>query len=212
MLFCAHTGPSMNPTLCQRDLLEVRPHVPLMPRVGDVILCLPPGADRAVVHRIVSLTIGDIRTRGDNNSSADPWVLQPSDIVGQVVAAHRASADALSTVGAWAARGRSAFAGPLASSARWAQFCTSCLAPSVFPHGLLTCFLPPGNRGCWLWVPRTGPFTGSWPAPGLRASLILPRAAGPSAGPSASGSIRPPYRIFTPIPNSNPRLLQAIPN
>ncbi len=89
--FCAHDGSSMNPTLCQRDLLEVAPYGPLAPRIGDVVLCLPPGADRAVVHRVTTLSAEGIRTRGDNNGNDDPWLLRPGDIVGRVIAAHRAS-------------------------------------------------------------------------------------------------------------------------
>jgi hypothetical protein len=43
-----------------------------------------------VVHRVVRVdSQGGIRTRGDNNASADPDLLRLKDIVGQVVAAQR---------------------------------------------------------------------------------------------------------------------------
>jgi len=49
-------------------------------RVGDVITFDPPPAvrdDGLVTHRIVGVEAGGFRTRGDNETSADPWVLRP---------------------------------------------------------------------------------------------------------------------------------------
>ena len=87
--FCAHTGKSMNPTLDQMDLLELVRYDGLKPRTGDVILFLPPQGDKAVVHRIIQVTNAGLCTRGDNNPSVDPWLVQPSDVIGWVVAAQR---------------------------------------------------------------------------------------------------------------------------
>jgi hypothetical protein len=88
VLFCAHIGPSMNPTLEQSDMLEVMPGSGLLRR-GDVILFLSPDGGQAVVHRIIEGGSRGIRTRGDNNPREDPWLLQRSDVVGRVVAAQR---------------------------------------------------------------------------------------------------------------------------
>jgi signal peptidase I len=87
--FCAHVGPSMNPTLCQTDLLEIQPYREENPKVGDVILFLPPNHDYYVVHRIVSLSTAGIKTRGDNCSNVDSWFLKRENIYGRVIAAHR---------------------------------------------------------------------------------------------------------------------------
>ncbi len=98
-----YTGTSMNPTLDEPDLLEVRPYGTARVRPGDVVCFRSPGSGEMVVHRVVS--IGDrspvsgraidgvtkygIRTRGDNNAADDPWVLQADDIPGHVTAVRR---------------------------------------------------------------------------------------------------------------------------
>jgi signal peptidase I len=51
-------------------------------RVGDVITYRPPEAaadDTMVTHRIVSIQADGIRTQGDAEPSADPWVLVTED-------------------------------------------------------------------------------------------------------------------------------------
>jgi signal peptidase I len=91
-----YTGPSMNPTLREPDLLWVEPYGNRTVRAGDVVCYRSPGDDVNIVHRVVSvggpgtrLTKDGIRTRGDNNPTDDPRVLQAGDIIGQVVAAQR---------------------------------------------------------------------------------------------------------------------------
>jgi hypothetical protein len=77
----------MNPTLVEPEMVEVRPYTDRAPRVGDVILFHAPNGDRDLVHRITALTSEGIRTRGDNNPGDDPWLVQPHEIVGRVIAA-----------------------------------------------------------------------------------------------------------------------------
>ena len=78
----------MNPTLTARDLLEIASFTnDRQPKVGDVILFLPPQLDYPVVHRIVGISPRGIRTRGDNSSYADPWYLKNENIYGRVVGA-----------------------------------------------------------------------------------------------------------------------------
>ena len=89
VLFCAHIGFSMNPTLDHSDLLEVSPCGERLPEAGDVILCVPPGGSQAVVHRVVRAGPDGITTRGDNNAFEDAWRLRKEDIVGRIVAAWR---------------------------------------------------------------------------------------------------------------------------
>ena len=87
--FCAHVGPSMNPTLTAKDLLEIKPYTQNKSKSGDVILFKSPEKDHYVVHRIISIKPKGIETRGDNNSHIDSWHLKPVDIHGQVIAAQR---------------------------------------------------------------------------------------------------------------------------
>jgi len=87
--FCAHFGTSMNPTLCEFDVLEIAPYGTQSVRVGDVIFFVPPGWNRPAVHRVVRLTSEGIRTRGDNNNLMDSWVIVPADVIGRVVRATR---------------------------------------------------------------------------------------------------------------------------
>jgi SynChlorMet cassette protein ScmC len=87
--FAAYIGPSMNPTLCEPELMEISPYGRRPLRVGDVAFFLPPGSDQPVVHRIIRLTPAGIITLGDNNTQDDPFILKPEHIKGQVVAAWR---------------------------------------------------------------------------------------------------------------------------
>jgi hypothetical protein len=77
----------MNPTLHEPELMEVKPYNHRPFRVGDVILFLPAEAGQPVVHRIIRVTPAGISTRGDNNTREDSFLLQPKNIIGQVVAA-----------------------------------------------------------------------------------------------------------------------------
>ncbi len=87
--FAAYAGPSMNPTLREPEILEIRPYGSRRPRVGDVALFASPETGQRVVHRVVRLTSAGIATRGDNNTQVDRCLLPPHCIEGQVVAAWR---------------------------------------------------------------------------------------------------------------------------
>lgn len=89
MFFAAYAGPSMNPTLREPEIMEIRPYDSRPLRVGDVALFLSPQADHPVVHRVVRITPAGISTLGDNNTREDPLLLQPKNIKGRVVAAWR---------------------------------------------------------------------------------------------------------------------------
>jgi signal peptidase I len=91
LLYVAYTGPSMNPTLREPDLLEVTPYDSRPLQTGDAIYFEPPEGEREIVHRVVRITPNGIRTRGDNNPDDDPYFLQTENIIGQVIAAQRGS-------------------------------------------------------------------------------------------------------------------------
>jgi hypothetical protein len=84
----AYTGPSMNPTLREPDLLTVVPYDGPI-RCGDVVFFQSPEHNYTVVHRVMNISPEGIRTRGDNNRLTDPYQLQPDNIIGRVVTARR---------------------------------------------------------------------------------------------------------------------------
>ena len=86
---CVHVGDSMNPTLRASDVLEIIPRQKTPLRLGDIILFLPKEKSTPVVHRICHITSERIKTIGDNNFCVDDWGLQPTDVLGRVVAAWR---------------------------------------------------------------------------------------------------------------------------
>jgi hypothetical protein len=96
-----YMGPSMNPSLKAGDGLNVVPYENRKVCVGDVVVFRPPGGNHDVVHRVVSVDAEGVRTRGDNNSQVDPWVLQRGDIIGRVVSARRGSGSVTIHGGAW---------------------------------------------------------------------------------------------------------------
>ena len=89
MFIAAYSGPSMNPTLREPEMMEILPYGNLPPRVGDVIFFLPPTDTQPVVHRIIRVTPAGCSTRGDNNTREDPYLVPSGNIKGRVVAAWR---------------------------------------------------------------------------------------------------------------------------
>jgi hypothetical protein len=90
-LWFGHTGASMNPTLCDRDLLEVVRHPGERSRCGDVVVFPNPSREGFIVHRVVAVTPQGLLTRGDNNRGVDPWCTKPQALQGRVVGAWRGS-------------------------------------------------------------------------------------------------------------------------
>jgi signal peptidase len=84
-----YTGPSMNPTLKAPDILSVVPYNERKIRCGDVIVFVPTGGNRRITHRVISVDKEGIKTRGDNNSDIDSFILKPDNILGRVVYARR---------------------------------------------------------------------------------------------------------------------------
>jgi signal peptidase I len=84
-----YTGPSMNPTLKAGDRLHVVPYDGRKIQPGDVIVFHPPEERRKITHRVIAVCSDGIRTRGDNCSHPDPWLLSRDHILGRVVFAYR---------------------------------------------------------------------------------------------------------------------------
>ena len=80
-LYIVQTG-SMQPTFGPRALVVVHKGEPVL---GQPISFTHHG--EVITHRLVSLNAdGTFATRGDANRTADPWVVQRSDVIGGVVA------------------------------------------------------------------------------------------------------------------------------
>jgi hypothetical protein len=84
-----YTGPSMNPILKAGDILEIASYKGQEIRPGDVIVFIPPGGDSKVIHRVAVMDSQGIRTRGDNCTDVDPWILNPEHVLGRVLCARR---------------------------------------------------------------------------------------------------------------------------
>jgi signal peptidase len=75
-------GRSMHPTLRAGDALFVKPADRVVP--GDVVVYLCPRENSPIAHRVVSVGEIEVKTRGDNNASADLFPVRISDILGKV--------------------------------------------------------------------------------------------------------------------------------
>ncbi len=87
--FIAYIGPSMNPTFRSGDQLQIVPYDGRRIRRGDVIAFLPPEGGLRIIHRVAWVDAQGLRTRGDNSSQTDPWVLTSAQIEGRVAYARR---------------------------------------------------------------------------------------------------------------------------
>lgn len=77
----------MNPTLETGDLLHLAQYGTAAIREGDVIVFKPEGKTNAVTHRVMCIDGNCVRTQGDNNDQADPWVVTGDMVLGRVVSA-----------------------------------------------------------------------------------------------------------------------------
>ena len=79
-----YTGPSMNPVFYLGDeLFYDEPPLPLTR--GDIIIYPEPQKEgQVVIHRIIGISKGTIRTAGDNNPVPDPYRLRADQVIGRV--------------------------------------------------------------------------------------------------------------------------------
>jgi signal peptidase I len=84
-----YIGTSMFPTLKTGDFFRVVSYKERAVRIGDVVLFNSPYSRIPIVHRVVSIDKKGVRTKGDNKLAIDDCILQPNDIIGQVVSAQR---------------------------------------------------------------------------------------------------------------------------
>ena len=83
-VYVVHTG-SMNPTIPIKSAVVVAEH---SYHLGQVITFRESGA--VVTHRFIGVNAdGTLVTKGDANTTADPWKVTRADVIGGVVAAPR---------------------------------------------------------------------------------------------------------------------------
>lgn len=79
-----YTGQSMRPLFSEADILQVMPYNGAEINKGDVVIFRSPEEDKFIIHRVVSVAHDGIRTKGDNNSEPDPWLICRERIIGRV--------------------------------------------------------------------------------------------------------------------------------
>jgi signal peptidase I len=96
-----YVGASMNPSLKGGDGLTIIPYENGKISIGDVIVFRHPDGSYYVAHRVVSVDSRTIKTKGDNNSQIDSWILQHRNVVGKVVSARRGKNSVPGHGGTW---------------------------------------------------------------------------------------------------------------
>jgi hypothetical protein len=192
----------MNPTLSDRDLLEVVPASGQAVCRGDVIVFAQPTADDLIVHRVVGWTRRGLLTKGDNNRQVDDWLTAPESVRGRVTHAWRGSRRRAIHGGrrglleAASVRVRRASGYVLLRPLRWTYH-------ALARSGLARRMLPSGCRQ--RWQPRIAYFKGHCRYP---MSLRLGRRTiGRYDGLSGTWLISLPYRLFVDesmLPRSAP--------
>ena len=182
-----YIGPSMNPTLQPGDRLRVIPYNDKKIRRGDVITFVPPGGDSKIIHRVVSVDLHGIRTRGDNCNEMDQWVLNRDQILGRVVNVQRGK------------RRLSVFGGPMGQ-----LFAVTIRALHVIDSTASSLLRPGYDRLARVgifkrWLPaQMNPRVISYDRPaGTELQLLMGRHVVGRWLPGKSGwNIRRPFRLF----------------
>jgi len=84
VFFTAITSGSMSPTFERGDLVLMQ-RIYTEPVEGDIIMLEREEYLLPVTHRIVSVTEGGVRTKGDARGRVDPWTIPEEEIVAKAV-------------------------------------------------------------------------------------------------------------------------------
>lgn len=84
VFFTAVTSGSMSPTFERGDLVLMQRIHP-EPVEGDIIMLQREEYMLPITHRVVSVTEGGVRTKGDARSRVDPWVIPEEEIIAKTV-------------------------------------------------------------------------------------------------------------------------------
>lgn len=75
---------SMAPLLMPTDMVLME-SITKNVNEGDIVLFKPPGSGYSIIHRVVKIENGKIRTKGDNSNTLDYWILSREDIEAKAV-------------------------------------------------------------------------------------------------------------------------------
>lgn len=84
VFFTVITSGSMSPTLERGDLVLMQRIHP-EPVEGDIIMLQREEYRLPITHRVVSVTEGGVRTKGDARSRVDPWVIPEEEITAKAM-------------------------------------------------------------------------------------------------------------------------------
>lgn len=90
--FCAR-GWSMAPFVRDGDVITVSPLQQALPRVGEVVAFVRPGAGRLVVHRVVARRGRGLLIRGDSVPECADGTIAPEAVLGRVTRVERDGRD-----------------------------------------------------------------------------------------------------------------------
>jgi signal peptidase I len=80
----AMSTPSMCPIVCVGSLVAIQPQSGLV-HAGELVTFRPPGQSEVFTHRVEKVEAnGSFTTKADAETSPDPWVITPSDVIGRV--------------------------------------------------------------------------------------------------------------------------------
>ena len=84
VFFTVITTGSMSPTLERGDLVLMQ-RISIEPVEGDIIMLEREQYILPVTHRVVSVTEGGVRTKGDAMGRVDPWIIPEEEITAKAV-------------------------------------------------------------------------------------------------------------------------------
>ena len=87
VFFAVVTSDSMSPTFERGDLILMQ-RIHVDPRVGDIIMLENSASMLPITHRVVAVTNGGVRTKGDARAFTDPWLVPKQEILGEAVQIH----------------------------------------------------------------------------------------------------------------------------
>ena len=88
-LHVIYRGSSMNPTFFEPEMLTVVPYREKEPKKGDIICYRVDQKDENIVHRIIAIGNSGIKTRGDNSTCADDYIVDKEAVIGMVVSSRK---------------------------------------------------------------------------------------------------------------------------
>ena len=81
-------GKSMYPFVRDGDVITLRRVPPNQLKIGDIVAIPHPLRGNLIIHRIVALRNGSVKTKGDFNLASDGWISK-NNVLGRVIRVER---------------------------------------------------------------------------------------------------------------------------